>query len=108
MVETYTRVQGASLWLNITCDNIADIDMVWTNWSGKWSIVSAIGSPALLSGTMTKGTIGLFYLRIGPAVTGWNTLPPGKYFLLTQIENTTVDYNNEDQDKLTIKPQGLA
>ena len=108
-MQTFKKVQGNSLWVDIACDSVAIIDPVWANWSGTWSIVSTLGGPVILSGTLIRGATGVFLLRIGPSTGGvvWATLPAGTYFLLTEIINESVDYLFEDQDKLIIAVQGM-
>lgn len=106
----YTRKQGNSLFLNIQIPDFANIDPVWDNWSGAFSIVAALGSPSLVSGTITKSaTEGYFYFRLGPLSGGvpWTTLPVGKYKLLTEIVCPNVDFLLEDEDKLIITAQGI-
>lgn len=107
----WTRKQGNSLFVNIQVPNIADIDPTWENWSGTFSIVASLGSPSLVSGTLTRSaTTGWFYLRLGPVSGGdaWKTLPVGKYKLLTEIVCPNVDFLHEDEDKLIITAQGMS
>jgi hypothetical protein len=108
-MAAYRRKQGNSLWIDITCD-ISEIDKVWANWSGSWKISAALGSVALLSGTLEKSTTpGLFHLKIGPVSGGvaWAGLAPETYVLATEILNATADYSQEDHDSLTILQQGI-
>jgi hypothetical protein len=117
-MDKYTRKQGDSLWIDITCTAVADIDPVWANWGGTWCVSTAVGKTALLSGVLIPSvTPGLFSMRIGPntapgvnSVTGtvpWATLPVGLYVITVQIDNLIVDYRHEDQGKLAIQPQGM-
>lgn len=105
----YKKYQGDSLWIDITHDDASTIDPVWTNWTGKWDIAATAGGAVLLSGTIARSaTTGLFNLRIGPVtVAGWSTLPVGNYVLTLEINNTTVDYKQEQQHTLIINTQGI-
>ena len=102
------KKQGDSLWVDVTGDAMDTVDSVWANWTGSWAIASVVGGTPLLSGSMTKGTdIGAFYVRIGSTAMG--TLAVGSYFLICEVENTTVDYVQEVvQEKLTISTQGIV
>lgn len=109
-MSTYKKYQASSLWIDITCENTALIDTsvnAWSNnWAGFWNIVDSDGT-VKLTGSLTKSaTVGVFQLRIGPAsVLGWSTLTPGTYTLSYQFRNTVVDYDQEENDKLTILAQ---
>ena len=103
------KKQGDSIWVDITGDALDTVDSVWANWTGSWAIVSTLGGTPLLSGAMTKDatTIGKFYIRIG--TTAAATLTVGNYFLVVQVDNTTVDYRQEIlQAQLRIQTQGIA
>jgi hypothetical protein len=109
-VNTYIRKQGDSLWIDITCANIIDVDPVWTNWEGTWAISASVGGVALVSGSLTRSaTTGTFHMRLGPISGGaaWTGLSPGSYVLTSQIVNVTADYVHEEQDKLKITAQGI-
>lgn len=103
------KKQGDSIWVDVTGDALNTVDSVWANWTGSWAIVSTIGGTPLLSGAMTKDatTIGKFYIRIG--TTAAATLTVGNYFLVVQVDNTTVDYRQEIvHEKITITAQGIT
>jgi len=102
------KKQGDSLWVDVSGDAMDTVDSVWANWTGSYAIASTVGGTPLLSGSMTKGTdIGTFYVRIGSTAMG--TLAVGNYFLICEVENTTVDYVQEVvQEKLTISTQGIV
>jgi hypothetical protein len=78
------------------------------NWSGKWAIVTALGTTPLVSGTMAKSGDNMsFQQRITPT----NTLavPVGTYILITQIDNSTLAYSSEiTQTKIQITTQGIV
>ena len=93
------KIQGNSLWINITCEAYTAIDTVWTNYSGTWSIVDSLGVVSA-SGNLTRGAAGTMLLRVSTATMA--TLTVGTYTLTTQIKNVTVDYEEERQDKLII------
>jgi hypothetical protein len=99
----FTRKQGDSLWIDITCDSADSIDSVWAHWTGVWSIAGTI-----LTGSLIRSnTPGVFQLRIGPAtVSGWKELPVGTYQITVQIDNSSVDYRHEESHKLIIQEQG--
>lgn len=103
----HTIKQGDSLWLDIT-GTIDDVDTVWANWAGLWAIVPAIGGTATASGSLTKTvTTGKFRFNLPTAVSA--ALAVGEYFLILQVENTSVDYRQEiAQDRLTVKTQGIT
>ena len=79
----YKKAQASSLWIDITCQNLAQIDTsvnAWTtNWTGLWNLADSTGA-VVLTGTLSKSTtVGTFQLRIGPAtVSGWSTLQIGR------------------------------
>lgn len=109
-MATYKKVQAASLWVDISCQNLSLLDPsanAWnTNWVGLWNITNSTGT-VVLSGNLLKSTaVGVFQLRIGTAsVTGWSTLPIGTYTITYQFRNSTVDYDQEDSDTLVITKQ---
>jgi len=102
------KKQGDSLWVDVTGDAMDTVDSVWANWTGSYAIVAAVGVTPLIEGSMTKGVaIGVFYVRIGS--TAMAALTPGNYYLICQVENTTVDYVQEIvQEKLIISTQGIT
>ena len=108
-IASYKRKQGDSLWIDVTCSSINDIDPVWDNWTGIWGITAAGSTTVVLQGSMIRHTtVGLFCLRIGPLLTdGWATLPDGAYSLVIQIDNIVVDYRHEETSKLLIQSQGM-
>ena len=99
---------GDSIWIDVTGEALSTVDETWANWTGSWAIVPALGSAAVLSGAMTKGTdIGVFRIRIG--ATAMAAIPAGSYILVVQVENSTVDYVQEiAQEKLTLTAQGIV
>lgn len=111
-MATYKKKQGASIWVDIQLpeSELAAIDPsvgAWTNnWTGAWKLTNSAGV-VVLSGNMTKSaTVGLFLVRIGKiAFPDLATLPIGSYNLTYQYLNTTVDYDNEETDKVTIQAQ---
>ena len=110
-MATYKRIQGNSLWLDITADaNLVLIDPVWDNWTGVWNIVKKVGGVVLASGLLTRSTTtGIFNLRIGPLAAGvtWTALAPGQYVLEIEINNVSVDYRDEKHHTLIITAQGI-
>jgi hypothetical protein len=99
--------QGDSLWLDVTGE-VADIDSVWANWSGKWSIVSTIGGASLAGDNLIKtATTGKFRLQVPTLVSAGLTV--GEYYLCVQVENTVADYRKEiAQDRLKVTAQGIT
>lgn len=102
------KKQGDSIWIDVTGDTLSTVDEVWNNWTGSWAIAATIGGVPVASGNMTKGTtIGAFQIRIGASV--MKDVAVGKYYLIVQVENTTVDYRQEiAQEKLEIVAQGIV
>lgn len=103
------KKQGDSIWIDLVGDNVPEVDSAWDNWSGSWAISSTIGGAALASGSLTKDSTvtGLFKLRIGTSVT--SALTVGDYYLIVQVDNTTVDYRQEIlQAQLRIQTQGIT
>lgn len=115
MAASYRRKQGASLWVDIDCPDVALIDPLpdaWLDinrWKGFFNIIDSAGA-IVLSGNLAKSAIvGKFLLRIGRAGYGeWATLPVSKYTLTYQITNASVDYDDEDSDKLEIVKQNYV
>lgn len=104
-MSTFKRVQGNSLWLDVTCELMDSIDSVWANWAGSYTVSKTPGSTVLVTGVMTRSlTPGLFNVRLGPVSGGapWDDLPLGMYTLTTKVVNTTVDYEQEEHDKLNV------
>jgi len=101
------KKQGDSIWIDVTGDALSTVDGVWDNWTGSWAIAATIGAIPVASGAMSKGTtIGTFQIRIGASV--MEDVPVGKYYLIVQVENSTVDYRQEiAQEKLEIVAQGI-
>jgi hypothetical protein len=121
-VRKYTRKQGNSLWIDVSCGDVSTLDpsaLAWpTNWVGKWdlepTLTTATTDPLRLSGDTGSGnsfyksaTAGLFLLRIGSNVVGWDSLPVGVYCLTIQVENATVAYRYEEQCLVKIEAQGI-
>lgn len=101
------KKQGDSIWIDVTGDALSTVDEVWDNWTGSWAISTTIGATPTASGSMSKGpTIGTFKIRIGASV--MENVAVGKYYLIVQVENSTVDYRQEiAQEKLEIVAQGI-
>lgn len=98
-------VQGDSYWKDFTSPDVSSFD---ANWSGSWAISATVGGTALASGALTKSTdLSTFYLRVPPASTAG--LTAGNYFLIVQIENSTIGYRKEvQQEAITIVTQGIS
>ena len=107
----FTCKQADSLWLDLICDGVTEIDTVWDNWVGTWCLSATLGGTPLITGTLTRTTtVGLFSLHIGPTSGGvtWCTLPVGAYTLTTEINNVNADYRQELQSVIAVKTQGLV
>jgi hypothetical protein len=110
-MATFTRKQANSLWVAITFSNPADIDAIWTNFTGVYEVFLEEGLTAttIPSGTLIRSTtVGLFFLKLGPLNTpGWETLPVGVHKIVFQIDNTVQDYRHEESHTLKIIEQDL-
>jgi hypothetical protein len=108
-MATYKRKQADSLFIDLPFPAWSEIDNVWSNWSGLWSIRATLDDPVLLAGMLIRSeTEGLFQLRIGPAgVVGWASLPVGQYILTTEVNNASADFRSEEQSKVIIEKQGV-
>ena len=107
----FTRKQSDSLWVDVTCEGITLLDPVWDNWTGSWCVSEEVGTEALLTGALVRtATVGVFTLQIGPVSGGvtWQTLPAGRYVLTVEVNNTAIDYRQEEQDILIVADQGLV
>lgn len=97
----FEEIQGNVLWINIACETYLDIDDVWANFTGKWSIQDEAGavqcSGILVPSTLVDGTM---YARITAAQT--RALSVQEYVIAFQIYNTGKQYEEERQDVLKI------
>ena len=98
-------VQGDSYWKDFSSPDVSSFD---ADWAGSWAIVQTIGGAVISSGSLTKSTdLKKLYLRVPPAATA--TLPVGSYYLIVQIDNTTLGYRKEIQQELiNIVAQGIS
>lgn len=98
--QYFERRQGNSLWIKIKCRKWADIDPIWTNFTGTWKLMDSLGA-TLQTGTIVRSaTEGEMFIKITPAMT--LPLAVGEYTLASEIVNTTQDYKEERQDTISI------
>ena len=99
-------IQGDSFSYDISSKAIPTFD---ANWTGKWAILDAIPPVAapFASGVIVPSSDNKkMELRILPADT--NSIPVGDYFLVAELTNTTIGFNQEVvQEKFPITPQGV-
>lgn len=98
---------GDSIWYNVIGD-ITQIDPNWTNWSGSWDLLTALGTPPVATGLLSRtSTPGHFLLQV--PLSSSATLSVGNYLLCAQVENLTVDFRKEvAQIKISIQQQGVV
>lgn len=106
MDSVHTITQGDSYFLDFKTASYPTLDVDWT---GSWAIVDALGSTG---NTVASGALAIssdskwFEMRI--AGTDTEAIPPGDYFLVVQVENTTISYRNEIlKDTCEITEQGI-
>lgn len=86
-------VQGGSFSYDISSPSLPTLD---ANWVGSWALVEKLGDPTttLASGSMVLSQDSTcLELRVTPSDT--LALDPGNYFLVGEIENTTINFNRE-------------
>lgn len=102
----HTVIQGDSYFLDFKTASYPTFDV---NWTGSWSIVDALGSAgsSVASGSLAISSDSKFLeMRIAPADT--EAIPPGDYYLVVQVENTTLSFRREIvQETLEITDQGI-
>lgn len=98
---TFNEIQGNVLWININCETYLDVDDVWTNFTGKWSIQTEAGA-VQCSGDLVPSTLvdGIMYARITAAQI--RALSVQDYSITFQIYNVSKGYEEEAQHTLTI------
>lgn len=90
--------QGESFKMRFTNKKITALD----DFTAVWGIYQAAGKPALRTGTLSLNPTPLsFELSITHNVTYY--LPVGKYFLVVQITNTVLGFEQEYSDTLKIQ-----
>lgn len=92
------KAQGSNIWFDAVADGLPELterlELAWPTWTGKWALVPAAGGTAVLSGYLDRSdTVGTFEGRIGASETV--SVPVGKYNLVCQADNTTVDFSDE-------------
>jgi len=101
-----TSIQGDSMAYDFYSDDIETFD---ADWGGSWAIVDAIPAtqaPLATGQLALSGDFKKLEARILPDDT--NTIPVGKYYLVVEINNNTINFNQEVmQEKLILKPQGI-
>lgn len=97
----FTEIQGNSLWLNVLCETFADIDAVWANFTGKWSIQDSAGVVKCF-GDMTRSTTdeGIMYVRITAAQI--RALLVSEYTITFQIYHVLSGFEEESHHTLVI------
>ena len=106
MAKALECIQGDSFSYDFSTDALDTFDV---NWTGTWAIVSAIPN---LEADLASGSIGIssnqekMEMRILPADT--NSIPVGSYFLIAQLTNTTIGFNQEVMQRaFKITAQGI-
>jgi len=106
MAAKHSIIQGSSYSLNF---QTADYPTLDADWTGVWAIVDTLGSGGTTAATGALSVADDFLsmeMRILPADT--ESITEGKYFLVVQIENTTIAYRDEVmQESLVITAQGI-
>lgn len=102
----YSCIQGDSFALDFYSPELSTLD---ADWVGQWAIVDKLGAgrATLASGTLGKNdNNSKFELRVKPSDTAG--LAIAEYFLVVQITNTVIEFNQEIvQDVFIITEQGL-
>lgn len=105
MATRHHVVQGDSYSYDITSVSVPTFDV---NWTGKWSIVDKLGSDGTELATAALAISGdstALEMRILPMHT--ETIPVGWYYLVIEVTNSSIGFNQEImQDMFEIKPQG--
>ena len=108
-MSKYKVHKSSSLWLTIEADaaDIAAVDSTWENFTGKYVISATKGGTPILEGELTRtSTVGKFTFALTTAAC--STLSEGTtYHLISQIDNTSVDYREELHDQLEILTEGV-
>lgn len=106
MAVKHEIIQGDSYSYDITCAEVPTFDV---NWTGKWAIVDKLGADGTIfsEGLLAiSGDSSALEMRIKPAESA--IVDPGKYYLVVEVTNTVLEFNQEImQDALTIKKQGV-
>jgi hypothetical protein len=100
-----TSIQGDSIAYDFYTDSIDTFD---SDWGGSWAIVDTIPpTNTLATGSLSiSGDQTKLEARILPADT--DAIPVGKYYLVVEINNSVISFNQEVmQSKLIIKAQGI-
>ena len=106
MATKHSSIQEDSYSYDLSSPNVATFDV---NWTGTWGIVDALGAgnTVLATGALAISTDQTkLEMRILPADT--DAIPVGNYYLVVEITNTAIGFNQEVmQDRLVIKAQGV-
>lgn len=106
MAKSLECIQGDSFSYDFSTTSITTFD---ANWGGSWAIVDAIPPVAapLATGTIVRSSDNTkMELRVLPADT--NTIPVGSYFLVAELTNATIGFNQEVmQESFKITAQGI-
>lgn len=106
MAVKHKIIQGSSYSLDF---KTAEYPTLSADWTGTWALVDVLGSGGSTAafGALTVSDDFLtMEMRITPLDT--ETITEGNYFLVVQIENTTIAYRDEViQETLTVSAQGI-
>ena len=106
MATRHEIIVGDSYSYDITCESVPTFD---ANWTGKWAIVDKLGEGRVTAADgdlVISGDASALEMRILPTDT--SGIDAGNYFLVVQVTNTTLGFNQEImQDTLIMKKQGI-
>lgn len=99
-----TITQGDSLAQDINCEDLDAFDL---GWDGVWAITKTVGSAPVVQGTLTFSDDYKFLcIRVLPAQT--NTIPAGKYLLVTRVNNPSTGFSQQIQkQELFVDKKGI-
>lgn len=103
-----TITQGDSLGQDITCKDFGPTDTFEADtWSGVWAIVTTIGAAPTIQESLVKSSdFKKMLVRVTPTQT--NTLVPGKYYLVTRVNNTATEFSEQIQKtELRVEKKGI-